>query len=150
MLALVAARLLNPTSKLATSTALNKNTATDTLGAQLDLNHVDEHDLYEAMDWLTQRKHAIERRLARRHLHEGSLVLCTSTYVEGQALELAAHGYSRDGKKHIVLGLLTDRNGCPVAVEVLQVLPVIPKRLPTSFNQNSSSSAWCWWAIGGY
>ncbi len=73
------------------------------------------------MDWLLKRKSIIEERLARRHLEEGSLADVTSTYVEGEALELAEYGYSRDkkkGKKQIVFGLLTGKDGCPVAVEV--------------------------------
>ena len=52
------------------------------------------------MDWLLKRNSTIEERLARQHLEEGSLVLCdvSSTYVEGEALELADYGYSRDKK----------------------------------------------------
>ena len=122
-LALVCARILEPQSKLATSAALHPDSATSTLGSELGLGNVDEDDLYQAMDWLLQRKSAIETQLAQRHLEEGSLVLCdvTSTYLEAEALDLAAYGYSRDrkkGKKQITFGLLTNREGCPVAVEV--------------------------------
>jgi transposase len=45
----------------------------------------------------------------------------SSTYFEGRTCELAAFGYSRDGKPHrrqIVFGLLCTAEGCPVAVEV--------------------------------
>ncbi|KJU86625.1 transposase IS4 family protein, partial [Candidatus Magnetobacterium bavaricum] len=47
----------------------------------------------------------------------------TSSYLEGQQNELAAYGYNRDGKKakkQIVIGLLTDDNGIPVAVRVFK------------------------------
>ncbi|MGB4782284.1 IS1634 family transposase, partial [Candidatus Methylomirabilis sp.] len=64
-----------------------------------------------------------EKGLARRHLGEGALVLydLTSTYFEGHCCPLAQLGYSRDGKRglaQIVFGLLTDAQGCPIAVEV--------------------------------
>ena len=122
-IALIAARILDPKSKLATSAALHPDTASHSLGTELGLENIDEDDLYQTMDWLLKRKSTIEERLARQHLEEGSLVLCdvTSTYVEGEALELAEYGYSRDkkkGKKQIVFGLLTGKDGCPVAVEV--------------------------------
>ncbi len=79
--------------------------------------------LYEAMDQLVSRQRSIEKKLARRHLDGGSLVLfdITSSYVEGRRCSLSSYGYNRDGKKgkrQIVWGLLTNREGCPVAVEV--------------------------------
>ena len=125
VMGLIAARVLKPSTKLATRTALDAHTSGDTLNEELDLKRVDSDDLYEAMDYLMERKPAIERHLARRHLKEGSIVLCdvTSSYVEGEHNELAAFGYNRDGKKgkkQIVFGLLTDKAGCPVAVEVFK------------------------------
>ena len=81
--------------------------------------------LYEALDWLLSRQAAIEKKLAKRHLQQGSLVLydLTSTWVEGRSCPLAKLGYSRDGKKNklqIVFGLLCERNGRPVGVEVFE------------------------------
>ena len=83
----------------------------------------DEDDLYEAMDWLLARQGRIEKKLAARHLLEGSLVLydVTSSYYEGRTCPLARFGHNRDRKKGtliIVYGLLTDEVGRPVAVEV--------------------------------
>ena len=123
VMGLIAQRVLDPASKLATSAALDAPTASDTLNEELDLKRVDVDDLYEAMDYLTARKTAIEQRLAERYLKEGSMVLCdiTSSYVEGNKNEFAKFGYNRDGKKgkkQIVFGLLTDEDGCPVATEV--------------------------------
>ena len=49
------------------------------------------------------------------------LVDLSGSYVEGRHNELAARGYSRDGKKgkaQITYGLITDEDGRPVAVEV--------------------------------
>ena len=123
--ALIAARILNPRSKLATSRGLQTGTASDSLAAMLGLSPADENELYAAMDWLLPRQEAIEKQLARRHLAEGSLVLydLTSTYFEGRHCPLARFGHSRDersGNPQIVFGLLTNAQGCPVAVEVFE------------------------------
>jgi hypothetical protein len=117
--ALVAARLIEPASKLATATLLGQTT----LGACLGVEGADENELYAAMDWLLERQAKVERALAARHLAAGSLVLydLTSTYVEGRCCPLARHGHSRDhrpDRPQIEFGLLTDARGCPVAVEV--------------------------------
>jgi len=116
--ALVAARLIAPTSKLATATLLGQCT----LGEVMGVVGADENELYGAMDWLTARQDRVERALARRHLGEGSLVLydLTSVYLEGSHCPLARHGHSRDhrpDRPQIEFGLLTDERGCPVAVE---------------------------------
>ena len=133
-LAMIAARVLRPSSKLATSASLDVRTASDTLNEELQLKRVDQNDLYEAMDWLHERKGEIEARLAKRHLTEGALVMCdmSSTWVEGEANELAEFGYSRDrkkGKKQIVFGLLTDAEGAPVAVDVFKGNTADPQTL---------------------
>jgi transposase len=91
----------------------------------MGLGAVDEDELYEALDWLLSQKTKIERGLAKRHLHDGTLVLCdvTSTYFEGRTCPLARLGHSRDGKKdrlQVVFGLLCDPKGRPVAVEVFE------------------------------
>ena len=123
--ALIAARILHPGSKLAAARGLAEETARDTLGETLELGEVSEDDLYAAMDWLLTRQADIERRLAKRRLQEGTLVLydLTSVYLEGRRCPLAKRGHSRDGKRsklQIEFGLLCDAEGCPVAVEVFQ------------------------------
>jgi hypothetical protein len=125
VLALIAQRVLEPGSKLATARALRSETAHSTLGAELAVGAVDEDDLYTALDWLLPQQPSIEAALARRHLGEGSLVLydVSSTYFEGHCCPLARYGHSRDerrGNPQIVFGLLTDADGCPVAVEVFE------------------------------
>lgn len=125
VMAMVAQRILRPQSKLALSRGLQLETLDSTLGEKLGLRDADEEDLYAAMDWLLQRQDKIEKRLARRHLAEGSLVLydLTSSYFEGRKCPLARRGYSRDGKRgtlQIVFGLLCNAQGCPVAVEVYE------------------------------
>jgi transposase len=89
----------------------------------MGLGAVDEDELYSALDWLAERQAAVEAALARRHLHDGTLVLydVSSSYVEGRRCELARLGYNRDrkrGKLQIVYGLLCAPDGCPIAVEV--------------------------------
>ena len=123
VLAMVAARILDPGSKLATARGLAEATARDSLAETLGLGPLDEDDLYASMDWLLERQDRIERGLAKRHLEEGTLVLydLTSVWMEGRTCPLAKRGHSRDGKRgklQIEFGLLCARDGCPVSVEV--------------------------------
>ena len=119
--ALIVARLLAPASKLATARGLGATT----LAAELGIEGATEDELYDALDRLHARQPAIERALARRHLVPGGLVLLdvSSTWFEGRCCPLAAHGYSRDHRRdrpQVVFGLLTDAEGCPVAVEAFR------------------------------
>jgi hypothetical protein len=123
VVAMIVARVIAPRSKLPTARALDPQSATSTLGERLGLGSVEAEDLYAAMDWLGERQDKVEQALAQRHLHDGRLVLydVSSTYFEGRCCPLAAIGHSRDGLKgslQIVLGLLCNARGCPVAVEV--------------------------------
>ncbi len=123
--ALVVERILEPRSKLATARALNEETLHSSLGEMLKLSTADEDELYDAMDWLLPRQNRIEQTLAKKHLSEGTLVLydLTSVYFEGRCCPLAKLGHSRDEKNsklQIVIGLLTNRDGCPIAVEVFE------------------------------
>jgi Transposase DDE domain len=120
-LAMIVQRLLGPGSKLAMTRAF----AQSTLASELAVEEADEDELYGALDWLLARQDRIERALARRHLEGGTLVLydVSSSYFEGHGCPLAQLGYSRDrrrGTPRIVYGLLCDRRGCPVAVEVFE------------------------------
>jgi len=122
-MALIAGRLIFPGSKLALSRHLSPATATSTLGEELGLGEVDEHDLYGAMRWLLERQEKIEGRLAKEHMPEDAAVLydLTSTYYEGSTCPLAEFGHNRDkkrGKRQINIGLLCNSEGCPVSVEV--------------------------------
>ena len=125
VVAMICARILDPRSKLATARSLDAATLQSTLGEVLGLEWTDEDDLYEAMDWLLPRQQQIENALAKRHITEGTLALydLTSTYFEGRRCPLAKLGHSRDGKKgklQIVFGLLCDKEGRPIAVEVFE------------------------------
>ncbi len=123
--AMIVARIVEPGSKLATARGLSKQTLTSSLGECVGVEDTNEDELYEALDWLLSRQAAIEKKLAKRHLQQGSLVLydLTSTWVEGRSCPLAKLGYARDGKKNklqIVFGLLCERDGRPVGVEVFE------------------------------
>jgi len=121
--AMVVARLLSPSSKLATAQTVSRETAVSTLGQELGVEEVDADELYEAMDWLVAGQRRIEKKLGARHLGNGSLVLydVSGSYYTGTHCPLAQYGYPRDGKKkfpQIVYGLLCTSEGCPVGVEV--------------------------------
>jgi len=130
VVAMVAARILEPKSKLATTLWW----ADTTLPEILDVSDADEDDLYDAMDWLLERQSRIENKLAGRHLKKNGLALydLTSSYFEGQTCPLAALGHNRDGKKgklQVNYGLLTNQKGIPVAVSVFEGNTGDPKTL---------------------
>jgi Transposase DDE domain len=118
-LAMILGRVICPGSKLGMVRTLGQST----LASELGVEGADEDDLYAAMDWLFERQQRIEDRLAARHLVDGEMVLydVSSSYFEGRTCPLGKLGYSRDGKlglPQIIYGLLCDREGRPVAVEV--------------------------------
>jgi DDE family transposase len=131
IVAMVAERIVAPeASKLGMTRAWTDTT----LGEDLGVADADEDELYAAMDWLSERQDAVEKRLARRHLKSGGLVLfdLTSSYFEGVTCPLAKIGYSRDGKRgtlQVNYGLLTDARGCPVSVSVFEGNTGDPKTL---------------------
>lgn len=121
-LAMIAARVIAPDSKLATARGLDQETLSSSLGSALGVGHADVDDLYEAMDWLGRGQARIEKKLAARHLEEGQLVLWDATAVpfDSQTSELAQFGRPKRGgrsERQLVFGLLTTREGVPVAVE---------------------------------
>ena len=129
--AMITERLLFPSSKLANT----RHWRDTTLAEELDVADATEHDLYDAMDWLLARQGAIEKKLARRHVGDGALVLydVTSSYYEGKTCPLARFGHDRDGKTGrpiIVYGTLTDADGRPVAVQVYPGNTADPKTVP--------------------
>lgn len=119
VVAMIAERLLHPCSKLATTRMWH----TTTLAEELAVEDADENDLYAAMDWLLERQERIEKKLASKHLGEGGMVLydVSSSYYEGEKCPLAQFGHDRDGQKGlpiVVYGVMTNSEGCPVAVSV--------------------------------
>ena len=121
--ALIVSRVVRPASKLSTLAWWPDTT----LGVDLGVADAPIDEVYAAMDWLVGRQDAIEKQLAARHLdpsvNPGRMALfdLTSSWVTGRCCELAARGYSRDGKKgceQIEYAILTDVEGRPVAVRV--------------------------------
>jgi len=130
VVAMVAARILEPDSKLATTRWWH----TTTLPTMLGVTDADENDLYDAMDWLLKRQDRIEKKLAARHLDHDGLALydLSSSYFEGVTCPLAALGYNRDGKKgklQVNYGLLTNPRGIPVSISVFEGNTGDPKTL---------------------
>lgn len=122
--ALIADRLLSGDSKLATVRHCHETTASTTLGSELGLVDIDERECYAAMDWLLDRKPAIEQRLARQHLHPGEALLfdLSSSYFAGHCCPLARHGYSRDHRgdlPQVNYGVYCNGAGVPIAVDIL-------------------------------
>ncbi|WP_206033990.1 IS1634 family transposase [Rhodococcus sp. A14] len=122
-MALILARAVAPASKLATASWW----ADTTLGVDLEVTGAGTDEIYAAMDWLTGRQDRIEKQLAGKHLDPKvnpsriAMFDLSSSWVTGRHCDLAARGYSRDGKKgceQIEYGLLTDPAGRPVAVRV--------------------------------
>jgi len=121
VVAMVAARIVEPHSKLGTARWWRNTTLPDTLHVADAL----EDDLYAAMDWLLERQPHIEKKLAKRHLSDGGLVLydLTSSYFEGVTCPLAALGHNRDrkrGKLQVNYGLIVDAVGRPIATSVFK------------------------------
>jgi hypothetical protein len=117
--ALIISRVVAPRPKLATLAGWDDVT----LGPDLGIADAARDEVYAAMDWLLERQDPIEAELAGRHLREGGIAMfdLSSSWVEGTHCELAARGYSRDGRKgkeQIEYGLLTDPEGRPVAIRV--------------------------------
>lgn len=138
VLGMIAARLLHPGSKRFTCAWWRRTSLYRLLG--LEGSKVTVNDLYEAMDELLSRQRVIEGKLARRHLEEGALVLydLSSTYLEGRTCLLAAYGYNRDGKRgklQFTYGLLTNREGCPVAIEVFPGNAADPVTVPAQIEK---------------
>lgn len=86
------------------------------------------NELYDNLAWLAANQRKIEQNLFKIR-HEKSnikqiyLYDVTSSYFEGEKNELSDYGYNRDkktGKKQIVIGLMTDKDGYPVSVEVFK------------------------------
>ena len=124
VLGLIISRVIHPASKLSTLSRW----ADCTLGPDLAVADASTDEVYAAMDWLADRQEAIEKKLAAKHLGPEAnptrmaMFDLTSSWVTGRCCELAAYGYSRDGKKglaQIEYGVLTDLAGRPVAVRVV-------------------------------
>jgi len=135
VMAMIAQRVVNSCSKLATTRAWHATT----LAQELNVQDADSDALYKALDWLLKRQPRIEKKLATRHLEEGAKVLfdVSSSSYHGRCCILATFGYNRDGEKlpSIVYGLLTDGVGRPVALDVYPGNTADPTTVPDQVNK---------------
>ena len=118
---MIAARILEPDSKLAPTRGWHVTTLPEILG----VSDADEDDLYDAMDWLLQHQDRIEAKLAARHFGNDAMALydLSSSCIEGVTCPLAALGHNRDGKKgklQVNYGLLTNVAGIPISISVFK------------------------------
>src|ERR1700757_4475614 len=149
--AMAAAQVIAPDSKLAIARGLRDATAASSLGEVLGLGSCDEDDLYAAMDWLAARQESIQDALAARHLAGGALVLydVSSAGFEGRTCPLGAIGHPKDGVRGrlpIVYGLVTRKDGIPVASRSSPATPETPPPWParsTSSRTGSGLPRWC-------
>jgi transposase len=123
--AMIIGRLVYAGSKLYLSKSTTYSALWEICGInnEIDVNY----NCYEVMDKLLSRQKSIQKTLATKHFYDGVLVLydITSCYMEGEYKnsELVDFGYNRDkkrGHEQIVISLLCNKDGCPVAVEVLK------------------------------
>ena len=134
---LVFARLIDQGSRLSATRLARQHVVCEIMGVE----GFDENDLYQAMDWGCANQAKIESKLFQFLMHKKRssdsdsdsdsefeaenifLYDVTSTYLEGNQNELAEYGYNRDkkqGKRQIIYGLLTDKEGIPLSVEAFK------------------------------
>jgi transposase len=120
---LVLARIAHQGSRLSAVRWAREHAVSEVLGVR----GFDEDDLYAALDHLCAHQQAMEQMLYQRyrqqHREPPRLFLydVTSAYLEGVHNALGEFGYNRDGKRgklQIVIGLLSDAEGEPLAVRV--------------------------------
>lgn len=115
----VIARVIDQGSRLSAVRLARAHAVTEILG----LNGFDEDDLYANLDWLADQQPDIEKALFEKQGASEGLFLydVTSSYLEGKHNAFGAFGYNRDGKRgklQIVVGLLCNAAGHPLAIEV--------------------------------
>lgn len=136
VVAMIAQRLIRPYSKLGTT----RHWHDTTLAKQMAVEDADVDELYDAMIWLLKRQKRIENKLARRHLAEGDCALydVSGSYYEGRTCPLAFFGYSRDhrgDRPQIVYGVMADKDGRPVSVDVYPGNTADPTTVPDQIDK---------------
>ena len=118
-------RIIDPDAKLALTRWYKNILLPVPLPDDLDL-----HNLYYALDYVVSKKEEIEKqlyqKLREKQLIEAAIVFydLTSSYFEGEDVNMAAKGYSRDhrpDRPQITLGLVLDKkNGLPIHHDVFE------------------------------
>ncbi len=124
-LAMIVGRILWQGSKLSLTNMYKDSSLWELCGHDAESRPDVQKDCYDVLDKLLDRQNAIQKKLSEKHLDDGCLVLydITNTWLEGEYSDskLAAYGLGKGGKrgyKQIAIGLITNRIGCPVAIEV--------------------------------
>jgi len=127
VLAMIIGRILYQGSKLNLVNSYMDTALWENAGHTFGVRPNVEKDCYKPMDELLKRKDAIERKLAKKHLEKGAILLydITNTWLEGEYSnsEIVTYGKAKGGKvgyKQIAIGLLTNEEGCPVGVEIFK------------------------------
>jgi transposase len=114
----------------------------------IEIEKIKEDDLYETLDYLAKTQEKIEKKLFKLRCEKQGktpriyLYDVTSSYLEGDQNELATYGYNRDkkqGKKQIVIGLLTDDEGYPLAIRVFEGNTLDPKTVHAQIEKIAKS-----------
>jgi len=127
VMAMVIGRILYQGSKLSLVNQYMDTSLWELAGHKRGVRpNVEEH-CYKPMDKLLERKTRIERKLAKKHLTDGCVILydITNTWFEGEyaGSKKVVFGKGKGGKigyKQIALGLLMNKKGCPVGVEIFK------------------------------
>lgn len=142
LLLLMIGRILTQGSRLKLLEWSQTQEIKDVLG--IDPQSLTTDDLYETLDYLSNHQQEIEKRLFNIRCQQKGIMPriylydVTSSYLEGEQNELAAFGYNRDkkkGKKQIVIGLLTDEKGYPIAIRVFTGNTQDPKTVHTQITK---------------
>ncbi|MGQ9723748.1 MAG: IS1634 family transposase, partial [Candidatus Jordarchaeum sp.] len=124
-IAMMITRILHPSSKLENTRYILKTPAFKDILKYINYEKLEVDDLYETLDWLNKRQRKIEKGIYSKR-HKGVRLFLydiTSVYCEGEKQELTEFGYERSkrcDKKQIVIGLVTDKDGYPLSVEVFK------------------------------
>jgi transposase len=127
VLAMIVGRLVYQGSKLGLTNMYEDTVLWSLAGHDLGVRPDVEDHCYKPMDELLERKEKIERKLSKKHLQDGCVILydMTNCWFEGKYEDsnYVSYGKPKGGKvgyKQIAIGLLTDKEGCPVGVEIFK------------------------------
>jgi len=135
-LLLTLARVAHPGSRLSAVRWAQQQAVGEVLG----VGGFDEDDRSRTLETVAQRQDHVAQALSRRSVHRqgrtpvGCLYAVTSSSLAGEQHDLGAYGSHRDGKKgkrHMVVGWLTDEAGAPFAVRVCAGHMADPSTVPT-------------------
>jgi len=127
ILAMISGRILHQGSKLNLVNTYMDTALWEIAGHKFGVRPDVEKDCYQPMDELLKRKDIIERKLAKKHLKQGTILLydITNTWLEGEYKDskIVKYGRGKGGKRgyrQVSIGLLTNAEGCPVGIEIFK------------------------------